>query len=349
MLPNWHDYGSISAIDVNTGRRVWKFKTPEPERGGVTTTESGLGFAGGGDGLLRVFSLKNGKVLRTFRTGHPIASGASIYSVGGTEYVAITSGGTPTSSNGGTATELHVFALRSSAARSPSPERVVIARPVSARRLAAATPARPSRPSARPQGYGSIVTQRGLTVRPWRANSSNVRRVTGRLLWNRAPVAGARVSVNGYTLARRTGKDGSFRCDVDITQPRRHVVRVVGLTKATVHGRQLTAGQWSALRAASGGFSVAYRVYGVKAQVRKDELLRCVKVGVADKATPKRKLLLGGQQRKAVHCLDVLIQIAQRCGGWERQRGTGHRHFPWLGRSGVSRSRPMPHFSSRIL
>ena len=50
--PGWHDHGSISAIDVNTGRRVWKFKTPEPERGGVTTTASGLGFAGGGDGVL---------------------------------------------------------------------------------------------------------------------------------------------------------------------------------------------------------------------------------------------------------------------------------------------------------
>ena len=28
------------------GKQVWKFKTPEPERGGVTTTASGLGFVG---------------------------------------------------------------------------------------------------------------------------------------------------------------------------------------------------------------------------------------------------------------------------------------------------------------
>ena len=33
-LAGWHDHGSISAIDVNTGKRVWKFETPEPERGG---------------------------------------------------------------------------------------------------------------------------------------------------------------------------------------------------------------------------------------------------------------------------------------------------------------------------
>ena len=37
-LPGWKDHGSISAIDVSTGKRVWKFDTPEPERGGVSLT-----------------------------------------------------------------------------------------------------------------------------------------------------------------------------------------------------------------------------------------------------------------------------------------------------------------------
>ena len=41
LLPGWHDHGSIGAIDVNTGKQVWKFRTPEPERGGVSTTASG--------------------------------------------------------------------------------------------------------------------------------------------------------------------------------------------------------------------------------------------------------------------------------------------------------------------
>ena len=30
-LAGWHDHGSISAIDVSSGKRVWKFETPEPE------------------------------------------------------------------------------------------------------------------------------------------------------------------------------------------------------------------------------------------------------------------------------------------------------------------------------
>ncbi len=110
-LQNWHDHGSISAIDVSTGRRVWKFSTPEPERGGVSLTASGLGFAGGGDGLVRAFALKTGKVLWTFNTTRPIASGPTIFSADGKEYVAVTVGGTPTSSNGGVASWLQVFAL----------------------------------------------------------------------------------------------------------------------------------------------------------------------------------------------------------------------------------------------
>ena len=119
--PGWHDHGSISAIDVNTGKQVWKFQTPEPERGGVSTTDSGLGFAGGGDGVLRAFDLKSGKVLWTFQTGHQIAAGPSIYSVDGKEYIAITSGGTPTSSNGGIASELQIFALGGSSSESKPP------------------------------------------------------------------------------------------------------------------------------------------------------------------------------------------------------------------------------------
>ena len=80
-LPGWKDHGSISAIDVSTGKRVWKFDTPEPERGGVSLTASGLGFAGGGDGVLRAFDSKTGKVLWTFQTGRQIAAGPTIFTV----------------------------------------------------------------------------------------------------------------------------------------------------------------------------------------------------------------------------------------------------------------------------
>ena len=43
LQTGWRDYGSISAIDVATGTRVWKFNTPEPERGPTTTAAVGVG------------------------------------------------------------------------------------------------------------------------------------------------------------------------------------------------------------------------------------------------------------------------------------------------------------------
>ena len=124
---------------MSTGRRVWKFDTPEPERGGVTATASGLGFAGGGDGVLRAFDLKTGKVLWTFQTGRQIAAGPTLFTAGGKEYIAITVGGTPTSSGGGLASQLQVFAIGGSKTESP--------KPLAATAPAAAQPRVASRPS----------------------------------------------------------------------------------------------------------------------------------------------------------------------------------------------------------
>jgi PQQ-dependent dehydrogenase (methanol/ethanol family) len=273
-LPGWHDHGSISAIDIRTGRRVWKIRTPEPERGGVTTTDSGLGFAGGGDGVLRAFDVKTGRVLWTFQTGHQIASGASIYSVDGKEYVAITSGGTPTSSGGGTASELQVFALGGSQKESPPPDLPKFARDRQSVEAvaAAAPPAVESAPRRRSsEGEGArIATQAPVAVRPWNPNSSNVTTVTGRLLLKGAPVAHARISVDGYVLRRATTSAGRFRYDVDTTLARKHQVRVTGVAAATVHGRRLAASERSVLLGASGSFSVGYRIDSLRAMRRPD-------------------------------------------------------------------------------
>jgi len=254
QLPSWRDHGSISAINVATGRRVWKLRTPEPERGGVTTTASGLGFAGGGDGVVRAFDVRNGKVLWSFQTSHPIASGPTVYSVRGKEYVAITVGGTPTSSSGGSGTELHIFSLGGSKDEDPAPRR-----PSSLRTLSAST--RPTLLTRTPQGAparalaaagGVRVTGARVFVRGWRANSSNLQVVTGRVLRNGRPLAGARVKVGPYTLRSRTDSQGRYRYSVDVTVPRRHVVRVV-----------------SPRASARAPVDVVYRLVGVRARVQR--------------------------------------------------------------------------------
>jgi hypothetical protein len=221
----------------------------------VTTTASGLGFAGGGDGVFRAFDLRNGKVLWTFQTSHPIASGPTIYSVRGKEYIALTVGGTPTSSGGGTGTELHVFSLGGSKEEDPAPRRplralagagpqdvpTVLATPVASvqRALAAAG--------------GARVTGTRVLVRGWQANSSNVQFVTGRVLRSGRPLAGARVKVGPYTLRARTDSQGRYRYPVGVTIPRRHVVRV-GRARAAI--------------------DVVYRLVGVRARVQRNGTVR---------------------------------------------------------------------------
>ena len=282
-LPGWHDKGSISAIDVNSGRRVWKFLTPEPERGGVSITASGIGFAGGGDGNLRAFDLKTGKLLWKFQTGRQIAAGPAIYSVDGKEYVAITIGGTPTSSNGGVVPGLMVFALGGDHTELPPPNNLPPFRSVQSSdtqttmeftptSLAAAPVQR-----ARPQQQRSTVAARGparikvtraLVVRPWNANTSNWQFTFGKVFLGKSPVKGAQIRVDGFTLPALTGPQGGFAYPADITDPARHEVKVVGLSHATVGGHKLTAGQQSALKAARGGINVGYRLSSLHAKVQ---------------------------------------------------------------------------------
>jgi PQQ-dependent dehydrogenase (methanol/ethanol family) len=277
LLPGWRNHGSISAIDVNTGRRVWKFRTPEPERGGVTTTATGLGFAGGGDGVLRGFDTRTGRVLWTFQTGFQIAAGPSIYSVGGKQYIAITVGGTPTSSNGGTATRIQVFALDGSKQQSPPPANLPALRQTAGvstppptlmgSPLPTAAPARPAAPASTAAAAGATI-QVGARpfVRRWQATGSNEQIVVGRLLLRGVPVRGARIRVDRYQLLSLTDAAGRFRYRSDVTTPKRHVITVVDASRASVRGRRLSSAERVAVLSAKGGINVAYRIRDVRAK-----------------------------------------------------------------------------------
>jgi outer membrane protein assembly factor BamB len=87
----------------------------------VTTTASGVAFAGGGDGVLRALDTQTGNLLWSFQTGFQIAAAPSIYEAGGKQYLALTVGGTATSSFGGTASQLQVFTIGGSTSQSPAP------------------------------------------------------------------------------------------------------------------------------------------------------------------------------------------------------------------------------------
>jgi alcohol dehydrogenase (cytochrome c) len=86
--------GTFTAIDVNTGKIRWQKKEPLPMVGGATTTASGLVFVGvSGKGIFQALDAKSGEVLWQHALGARIDDAASIYSVGGKEYVLIGTGG----------------------------------------------------------------------------------------------------------------------------------------------------------------------------------------------------------------------------------------------------------------
>jgi len=272
FLPGWHDHGSLSAIDVSTGRQVWKVTTPEPERGGVATTASGLGFAGGGDGVLRAFDLKTGQILWKFQTGAQIAAGASIFEVDGKEYVAISSGGTPTSSNGGTATTLQVFGFGGSQTQSAPPANLPAFAVKTPSSVLVGAPLVATRPAVVARGATSarIRTSGLIAVRPWNADTSNEQDVTGAVTIAGKPVAGTIVRVDNYFVPGATRANGTFTFSVDNTVAHRYQVTVADASNATVGGRPLSDADRTALKAVIGGFDVGYAVQGLSTKVQKD-------------------------------------------------------------------------------
>ncbi len=274
LRSGWKDYGSVSAIDVATGKRVWKFDTPQPERGGPTTTASGIGFVGGGDGNFRAFDVKTGTVLWTFQTGAQIAAGPSVYSINGTEYVAIAVGGTPTSSSGGTvASQVQVFSLGGNSTQSTPP--TITAGVRKAASVTAVTAQQAASSAARASVAGHVgstahVTAPGaMFVQTWNPNSSNTKLVIGHVLLAGKPVVGAVVNIDGWAAAP-TDPTGAFEYPVDITTPFRHEATITGLAGAKIAGKPLTAGQSDDLLGRNTGISVGYSVKNLSARIQSD-------------------------------------------------------------------------------
>ncbi|MHA6485202.1 outer membrane protein assembly factor BamB family protein [Paenibacillus sp. strain BS8-2] len=97
-------YGTVTAIDVNTGKQAYQIKTKDAQRGGLSSTGSGLAFFGELDGKLNALDIKAGKIIWTFQmSGDNVQAAPSIYTVDDKEYVAITTGGTKP--------KVHVFGL----------------------------------------------------------------------------------------------------------------------------------------------------------------------------------------------------------------------------------------------
>jgi glucose dehydrogenase len=88
--PEW---GTVTGVDLNTGKIAWQAKIDEPGMGGATATAGGLVFSGEGNGWFKAYDAKTGTVLWKFYCGAGANSAPSVFEVDGEEFVAVAAGG----------------------------------------------------------------------------------------------------------------------------------------------------------------------------------------------------------------------------------------------------------------
>ena len=80
--------GTVTALDISTGKVAWRVQLPYPGQGGVLVTKTGLAFTSDLRGRVYALDAKTGKELWHDDTGSQIVAPLSAYAVGGTEYIA---------------------------------------------------------------------------------------------------------------------------------------------------------------------------------------------------------------------------------------------------------------------
>ena len=92
--------GSVTAIDVTTGKVAGKAETQLPNLGGILATPD-LVFSGQPSGEVIAYDAKSLQQLWQFNTGAGVYAAPSIYVVNGEEFVAVASGGGDRGRRGG--------------------------------------------------------------------------------------------------------------------------------------------------------------------------------------------------------------------------------------------------------
>jgi PQQ-dependent dehydrogenase (methanol/ethanol family) len=93
VIPGEKQWGRLAAVNIDTGKVVWKADTEQPLMGGVLATAGGLVFTGEGNGQFNAYDARNGKKLWTFQCGAGVNAPPVSYMIGGKQYIAVAAGG----------------------------------------------------------------------------------------------------------------------------------------------------------------------------------------------------------------------------------------------------------------
>jgi len=92
-IPGEEQFGNVTAVNLDTGKVVWKARTDQPMIGGVLATAGNLVFAGEGNGWFKAYDAKTGKVLWQYQCGAGVNAPATSYTINGKQYIAVAAGG----------------------------------------------------------------------------------------------------------------------------------------------------------------------------------------------------------------------------------------------------------------
>lgn len=88
--PRW---GTVSAINLTTGKIQWQVKTEQPLMGGILATRGGLLFMGEGDGSFNAYNSSSGDLLWQYKVDAGVNAPPISYEIDGVQYVAVVAGG----------------------------------------------------------------------------------------------------------------------------------------------------------------------------------------------------------------------------------------------------------------
>jgi len=93
VIPSEKQWGRVAAVNIDTGKVVWKHDTEQPLIGGGLATAGGLYFFGEGNGSFNALDTKTGKKLWSFNCGAGANAMPVSYMVSGKQYIAMGCGG----------------------------------------------------------------------------------------------------------------------------------------------------------------------------------------------------------------------------------------------------------------